>query len=383
MTEAWRRSPHDVDPLSWFTGPFAPVVFGGIAVVFGTAATLLATRDGTTAWFDWAAVACLLLAFASFGLLVRPGRLGPRLLLTGVPVVLGWLSLVLAALGAPGHPQQIELWWAPVGLAFVLAALTPYSSARRLLLVGTASSVVTAVVTGLLPSARPHYWPPVTEIVLGTGSVLVATAATTVFSYQVVVRTQRWAASDTRPTLSSGVLGEAAKLRILRREFASVGERAVPLLQRVAEGGVVTPEDREQALSLAEELRAELVERSNRSWLDSLATRMNLTVIDRERRADRMNEAQRAALLGLLRAATDGSALARPALVIELRGEADGSTAVALSTDVNLPDGRRLTLLAPHYLTLRATVDDLEWHAAGERLRMRFRLPPEEGASPR
>jgi hypothetical protein len=383
MTEAWRRSPHDVDPLSWFTGPLAPVVFGGIAVVFGTSATLLSMRSSTAPWLDWSAVACLLLAFASFGFFVRPGRLGPRLLLTGVPVVFGWLSLVLSALGAPGRPQQIELWWAPVGLAFVLAALAPYSSARQLLLVGTASSVVTAVVTGLLPSSRPHYWPPVTEIVLGAGSVLVATAAATVFSYQVVVRTQRWAASDTRRTLSSGVLGEAAKLRILRREFASVGERAVPLLQRVTESGVVTPEDREQALSLAEELRAELVERSNRSWLDSLATRMNLTVIDRERRADRMNEAQRAALLGLLRAATDDSALARPALVIELRGEADGSTAVALSTDVNLPDGRRLTLLAPHYLTLRATVDDLEWHAAGERLRMRFRLPPEEGATPR
>ena len=89
-----------------------------------------------------------------------------------------------------------------------------------------------------------------------------------------------------------------------------------------------------------------------------------------------MSTAQRSALLGVLRAVTDGSAPAAP-LLIELRGEADGSTAVALSNDVTLPEGRRLTLLAPHYVSLRAAADDLEWEQ-GEKLRLRFRFPPRQ-----
>ena len=94
-----------------------------------------------------------------------------------------------------------------------------------------------------------------------------------------------------------------------------------------------------------------------------------------------MSPAQRSALLGLLRAATDGMTPNPTPLLIELRGKSDGSTAVALSTDVTFPEGRRLTLLAPHYVSLRATVDELEWDP-GERFRLRFRLPPENQQRP-
>lgn len=382
MTEAWQRSPHDVDPLSWFTGPLVPMVFGGLALTYGAAVTVLSTRGMAAPWADWAALVCMLAGFVSFAMLSRSGRIAPRLVLTGVPVLLGWAGVVLSGLGEAGGRQPVELWWAPVGLAFILAALAPHTPAARLVVVGALSSIATASVLAFLPSARPHFWPPVTEVLLGTGSVLVATVAASTFSYQVVSRTLAWGASDTGRTFSSGVLGEAARLRILRRELESVGVRAVPLLERVATSGVVTPEDREQASALSEELRAELVERANRSWLDTLSMRLNLTVLDAEHRADRMTAPQRSALLGLLRAATDGVVGLRSALVIELRGEADGSTAVALSTDVQFPEGRRLTLLAPHYVTLRAAVDGLEWEA-GEQLRMRFRLPPEDEPSPR
>lgn len=378
MPEAWRRSPREVDPLSWFTGPLVPLVFGGLAVVYGFAVTAVTTRAVRMPWLDWAALGSVFLGFVFVAVLARPTRTGSPVLLAAVPVLLGWAGVALSALGEAGRRQQIELWWAPVGLAFLLAALAPYSSALRLLILGTSSASATGLVVALLPSLRPHLWPPVIEVLLGAGSVLVATAAATVFSHQVVSRMGHWAASGTGHTLSSGVLGESARLRILRRELESVRERAVPLLQRVATSGVVAPEDREQASVLAEELRAELVERSNRSWLDTLAMRMNLTVLDGEHRADRMTAQQRAALFGLLRAATEGGDGSRSALVIELRGEPDGSTAVALSADVHFPEGRRLTLLAPHYVTLRAAVDDLEWDA-GRRLRMRFRLPPKDG----
>lgn len=371
-----RRSPRDVDPLSWFTGPFVPFVFAGITVVFGVTTIVSGRHRSIDPWLESVAVLAMTVGFLVIGYLTSSRRGGSVLALSIVPMVFGLLGLGISTFTRLNSALSIELWWAPVGLAFLVAALAPYLSARRLLVVGVVGTLAAATATGAIHSAGPHpqYWPALVELMLGAGSVAVATAAATVFSYQVVMRTTLWAESTTGAALSSGVLGEAAKRRILHQELASVGERAVPLLERVASTGAVTAEDREQARTLADDLRAELVERSNRSWLESLARRMNLTVVDRDRRADRMSPAQRSALLGVLRAATDGSSPAAP-LLIELRGEDDGSTAVALSNDVTLPEGRRLTLLAPHYVSLRATVDDLEWEP-GERLRLRFRFLP-------
>lgn len=378
MTEARTRSPREVDPLSWFTGPLVPMVFGGLATVYGFGITILARGRGIDLPLEFASVGAVALGFVAIGMLTGSRRPGGTLALSTIPLGFGWLGLALSALGHLRSTEQVELWWAPVGLAFLVAALAPYLSAVRLILVGGLSTVAAMVATAgtFALGIGPDHWPPVTRMLLGAGSVAVATAAASTFSYQVVQRTLHWASSTPGPVLSSGVLGEEAKRRILRQELASVGERAVPLLERVATTGVVTAADRDQARTLSEDLRAELVERSNRSWLDSLTRRMNLTVIDQDHRADRMAPAQRSALLGLLRAATDGALPSSAPLLIELRGERDGSTAVALSTDVTFPEGRRLTLLAPHYVTLQAAVDELEWEA-GAKLRLRFRLPPE------
>lgn len=376
MNSAWTRSPQSVDPLSWFTGPLVPVVFGGLTVTYGTAESLLSSRMATTLWLQWPALVCMLVAFTLISTLTQPRRSEFTARRAGIPLVLGWLGLLLSGLGYADGGQHIELWWAPIGLGFIVVALAPYSSSIRMIVAGTLSFLVTlgVVIFAFLPTAS--YWPPLTYVVLGAGTVAVATAASAVFSYQVVWRVTQWASSDAESRLSSGVLGEAAKLRILRQELASVSDRALPLLQRVAAAGVVTAKDREQAADLAEALRAELVDRSNRSWLDTLAKGMKLTVVDPEYRADRMTPPQRSALLGLLRAASDGSIKGSALLAIELRGEPDGSTAVAISIDVQLPEGRRVMLLAPHYLMLKATVDGLH-RDSGEQLRMRFRLPPE------
>ena len=371
-----------MDPLSWFTGPLVPFVFCVVMTVYGVATTLVTAGYGRVPWLELGAVITMSVGFLVIAFLTASRRAGSALVLATVPVGFGFLGLAVSTVARQGSPDPIELWWAPVGLAFLIAALAPYLSAVRVLLVGVASTLAMVAATGtVLVGAHPAYWPPSVQLMLGAGSVAVATAASTVFSHQVVKRTTAWAASATGAVLSSGMLGESAKRRILREELASVGERAVPLLERVAHTGVVTPNDREEARVLAESLRAELVERSNRSWLDSLARRMNLTVVDQDHRADRMSPAQRSALLGLLRAATDGMTPNPTPLLIELRGKSDGSTAVALSTDVTFPEGRRLTLLAPHYVSLRATVDELEWDP-GERFHLRFRLPPENQQRP-
>lgn len=375
MTSAWTRSPQSLDPLSWFTGPLVPLVFGGLAVTFGAAASL-STGQAQGHWLQWPALACVLAACIMISVLTRPRGAEFAGWRAAVPVILGWLAVVLSGLGYSGGGLQLELWWAPIGLAFVLVSLAPYTPPIRMIAAGAVSCLLTVGVVILFSLSSASHWPPVSSVMLGLAPVLVAAAAGTVFSYQVVRRIADWASTESGARLSSGVLGETAKLRILRRELANVSDRALPLLQRVVATGMVSDGDREQAAALAENLRAELVERSNRSWLDSLAPGLKLTVVDPEHRADLMTPPQRSALLGLLRAASDGVGQKRASLVIELRGEPDGGAAVALSMDVQLPEGRRVTLLSPHYLTLKTTVDELHWDS-GQQLRMHFRLPPE------
>ncbi len=354
-------------------------------MTFGVAVTLISQRASEILWFDWAAVACLLVAFITVCFVANPVSRTPSVVLVIPAILLAWTSFILSVLGHIGGPRlMVEIWWAPIGVSFLIAALAPYSSAFTLAIIGSASAAFTGAVITFVPFNRVGYWPPFTEGLIGSGPVLVAAAAASVFAYQVVMRVLRWSASEPGSTLTSGVLGESARLNILRVELASVGDRTLPFLRKIADSGVVTATDREQARLLAEEVRAELVERANRSWLDTLATRMNVTVVDAEHRADRMTANQRAALLGLLSAVNESAGGGRSSTLIQLRGEPDGSTAVALSTDVHLPDGRRTTLLAPYYFSLKATVDDLEW-STGDRLGLQFRLPPEagKGDSPR
>ena len=140
--------------------------------------------------------------------------------------------------------------------------------------------------------------------------------------------------------------------------------------------GVITPEDRALAGQLARRLRDDLVTQSNVSWLDSVASGSRLVVIDPEHRAQRMRSTQRTALRALLQAILDTPGTDAGSLLVELRGRADGATAVGVSLEMELPEGRRILHLAPYYLTLRTTVDDLSW-SEDRFLRVTFNLPPD------
>ena len=161
-----------------------------------------------------------------------------------------------------------------------------------------------------------------------------------------------------------------------RDSVARMSARVAPFVQQVAEAGVITPENRALAAQLARRLRRELVNATSRSWLDVVAHETGMIVSDPARLADSMNESQRAALRGLLVAAT-GQHRRRPSHAAH-RAACAGRTARRpwrCSIDVDLPEGRRLLLLAPYYLTLKTTVEDLSWDD-GSSLMLQFRIPP-------
>lgn len=380
MTSVWWHSPREVDLLSWFTGPLVPLVFGGTATAFGFGVTSMMIHDTSKLVVGYLAVLMMAVAFCSVMFLAPARRAKLKATVTIIPITIGWTALLLSVANEWGSTVPFELRWPPIAFALLLASLAPYLSAVRILIVGITSAVAFMGMTALSVTAASHpdNWPFVVQLFLGSGMILVATAASTVFCYQVVARTMRWAQSNPSEALSSGVLGEAARRRILRHELASVSDRVLPLLERVTASGVVNENDREEAKALSESLRAELVERSNFSWLESLTRQLNLTVIDHDRLAEQMNLGQRSALLGLLTAATRKILEPTTRVVVELRGEVDGATAVAISADHALPEGRKLTLLAPYYVSLAAAVDDMEWKT-GERLHMSFRVPARTG----
>ena len=148
-----------------------------------------------------------------------------------------------------------------------------------------------------------------------------------------------------------------------RVRLAELTARAVPFLEGIIATGVVSPSDRALAGQMARRLRDDLVTQSNLSWLDSVASASRLVVIDPERRAGKMRTSQRTALRALLKAILDTPGTDAGSLLVELRGAEDGSTAVGVSLDMELPEGRRIMHLAPYYLTLRTAVDDLTWDA--------------------
>lgn len=382
MNSVWHASPREVDLLSWFTGPLVPILFGGMACTFGLAVTFALEVEPVNVRLGVFAIVVMAVAFSIIAFLVSPRRIRSKTAITILPISVGWIAMILAVASEWGSTAAFELRWPTIAFGLLVASLAPFLSPLRILVIGVPSFFVSVGLTAANLAMRPDptHWPFVVDLLLGSGMILVAVSAATVFSYQVVARTMQWAASPRGPELSSSVLGEAARRRDIHQEYVSVSDRVLPLLERVTGAGFVTQEDRDEAKALAEGLRSELVERSNRSWLESLTRQMNITVIDHDRLAERMNPDQRSALLGLLTAATEEFATRATRLVIELRGEADGATAVAISADRSLPEGQKLTLLAPFYVTLVATVDDVTWES-GERLRVRFRVPPQGSGS--
>jgi len=281
-------------------------------------------------------------------------------------------AIALASLSGRESALLVQNWWAPMGAGLVIGSLAPYSSVRQLLVYSGVLTVATSIgaSVGFVRESSP--WPVLSTIIVAASTVALAGVAATYFSYMIVSKTQSLLAGDDAVTAQVEVSSTEAARQVERRTLARLGTRVAPFLQELADAGVVTDTDRALAGQLARRLRSDLVSLANRSWLDSLALYGAMYVVDPDRLADRMNTAQRAALRGLLLAVMKNPTTHNGSLFIELRSHDDGSTAVAISIDVDLPEGRRSMMLAPYYLTLRTDVRGLQWDPSRELLKFQF-----------
>lgn len=367
-------SAYDVDPLSWFTGPLVPLVFAGLNLVYGSTLAIITWIQVGNPRLQFAGVILCTLACLVVHVRSRPmrGRLTWRA--GALAMGIGSLGFLVSALGYTNIVFSIELWWAPFGVSLVLASLGPYLPARTLILLGTASAVITTPFAYVMVLHEVPNWGPVSTVLIIAAPIMTGVVATAVFSYVVVSRMQPLIEKRSQSLVSQDVARDDAAIAAERVRLAELTARAVPFLEGVIAAGKVSATDRALAGQMARRLRDDLVTQSNVSWLDSVASASRLVVIDPEHRAAKMPTAQRTALRALLAAILDTPGTDAGSLLVELRSTEDGSTAVGVSLDMELPEGRRIMHLAPYYLTLGTAVKDLQW-SRDKFIKLSFNLP--------
>ncbi|QEO09583.1 hypothetical protein [Protaetiibacter larvae] len=369
---AFLLAARDVDPLSWFTGPYVPLVFAVFVFLYGGLLSVSTWNESDAPGLQLLGVALCTIACLLIQLLTsRRNRFDWQLGVVAVGV--GGSGLVVSALGYSQSVFRIDLWWAPFCFALVMACLAPYLAAWRLLSYGFIALATAVPAAFLIVDARVPDWGSVSVFLMIATPVGVGTAATTAFSYSVVH--QMLPIVDNR---SSAVVSELLELdpadeEAERASLARYTARAVPFLRMIADRGTVVPADRSLAGEIARYLRDDLVSRTDLAWLGLRADDTRVVVIDPERRADALRAPQRTAIRDLVRAVLDDPGTDATTMLIELRAREDGSTAVAITLDTELPEGRRVRHLAPYYFNLRGAVTDMHMGRDG----ISFSVPPE------
>jgi len=367
-------SAYDVDPLSWFTGPLVPLVFATLNLVYGSTLAVVTWIQVGNPRLQFTGVILCTVACLVVHVATRPMRRRIGWGVGAIAMGIGSLGFLVSALGYTDVVFSIELWWAPFGVSLVMASLAPYLPARTLVLLGLATVVVTTPFAYLMVRQDVPSWGPLSTVLIITAPILTGIAATAVFSYVVVSRMQPLIEKRSQTLVSDEAARDDAAEAAERIRLAELTARAVPFLEGVIRNGTISATDRALAGQMARRLRDDLVTQSNLSWLDSVASESRLVVIDPEHRASKMRTQQRTALRALLRAILDTPGTDAGSLLVELRSADDGSTAVGVSLDMELPEGRRIMHLAPYYLTLGTEVKDLQW-SRDKFIKLSFNLP--------
>lgn len=366
-------SAQEADPLSWFTGPLVPLVFAGLNLVYGGTFAAVTWGGSAQPIVQLIGVALCTAACVLVHVLTRPMRRRLGWGGAAAALTLGIAGFVLSAIGYSATSLSIELWWAPFGLALVIASLAPYLPPRAIILLGSAATVIAVPIAYLFVRGEVFAWGPVSTVLIIASPLVSGIAATAGFSIAVVARSLPLIERRSQALLSLDAPQGTRNQELERERLARLIARATPFIEEVARAEEVTATDRTLAGQLARRLRDDLVTQSNLSWLDSVA-KDRLVVVDPDHRAGRMRASQRTALRALIRAVLATPGTDSGSLLVELRSHPDGSTAVGVSLDFELPEGRRIMHLAPYYLALRGSVQDLEW-SNDKFLRMTFNLP--------
>ena len=358
---SWRRSLWDADPLSWFTTPNLPLAAAGLVLVHGVVVLGPFGQAGSRPLVQAGALALAVLALLWVHVASRPRRgeftLGRAL----VAVALSATALVVSAVGYRGEAFALELWWAPLAVSLLLLAMLPYSTVLRLALLGGLLLAVGAAVTLVLVVPDDPTWPPLSTVAITLFPILIGALGGIVMIRAITVALSRW---SERP-LEVAPAGSADD-ELIAAVDQITGARIAPataFIAAVLERGTVTRGDTVRAAAIADRLRSELTGEVDRTWIERVADGRAVSVDDPDRLAEGLDLAQRTAMRALLDALLGDPEQQLGSARVELRRTSGGGIAVALRILSTLPEGRRETFLAPYYVSLRSTVENLRWRS--------------------
>ncbi|WAB80584.1 hypothetical protein OVN18_08375 [Microcella daejeonensis] len=359
---ALRRAPWAVDPLSWITTNNLPAA---VALASAAYAVIDLGRDAALdrTLSQLPAVLMLLVGHLGLHVLTRPVRAPFIERWAWVVVATGATALLLSALSYGDQPFAIGQWWVTVGVAMLLVGLAPYSTVLQLVRYGGVLLVATVLIAVTLVSAEEQGWPLLTIVMLAATPVSIGLVSSVVFSGTVSYRVTRW---SERPIVvpSVDVGARRAEAQLAASVDAAAARRIAPaqgFLRELLERSEITADDRRRARELGDALRAELVAVANQTWLQRVVDGHPVEVDDPDRLADDLSLPQRAALRALLDALLAHPDSGFVSARIELVAAEGRSVAVGIRLLSTLPEGRRVTFLAPYYVTLQSTVRSIRW----------------------
>jgi hypothetical protein len=357
---SWQRSPWEADPLSWFTSPNLPLAAAVIVLGHGLLVLGPAGQAGARPLVQAAALALSVISLLWVHVMTRPRR-GPLTAMeAAVATAMAAGALILSAFGYVGEVFALGLWWAPLSVSLLLLALVPYLSALRLALCGIALTVAGVLTVLNLVVPDDPTWPPYSAAAIAIFPLIIGTVGGIVMIRTITAAIARW---NERPLdLAPSPLPDEGAL--VAAVDAATNERiasARAFIATVLARGEVTAGDTVRAAAIAERLRDELTGEIDRTWLERVADGRAVVIDDPERLVEQLDLAQRTAVRALLDALLGSTEAPAGSARVELRRTEAGAIAVALRIRSSLPEGRRETFLAPYYVTLQSTVDNLRW----------------------
>lgn len=382
----WRRSSIDIDTLSWLTSSLVSTWVAVAVAVFGISAIVFGGQGGYRPAFQLVAIVVMTGAAYAIhrGALPSRSRFSTRRAvlvfgLASLAVMLSALALVdrnvvfpviAGLIPTPSNPQfALELWWAPVCAALVVMATSPFVAGRVFVPGSMLVVTATAVSAGFVATERQSSL-PLADVVVIASSTVFAVVGGVVLNRSLVTSVQRWRRGRSDDAPADDAIESATEVidRISGGRFSTA---VVPFLERIERAPSLTARDQRTAARLARDMRRALVEHGDRSWLSAHLSGRPAYVTDPYRLAETITVDQRAAIIALI----DGLFSDPEAEVfgarLDLAPAEDDAVAVAVTVGLTLPEGRRTTVLAPYYLTVKSVVRRIEWQG-GESLVVTF-----------
>ncbi len=382
----WRRSSIDIDTLSWLTSSLVSSWVAIAVAVFGLSSIIVGGQGGYRPAFQLVAV--LVMTGAAYvihrGALPSRNRFGPSRAalvfgLASLAVMISALALVDRSilipavadlLPEPADPRfALELWWAPVCAALVVMATSPFVPGRVFVPGSLLVVAATAVSAGFVATERQSAL-PLADVVVVASSTVFAVIGGIVLNRSLVTSVQSWRRGQSSSAPADDAVESATEVidRISGGRFSTA---VVPFLERIEKAPSLTARDQRTAARLARDMRQALVDHGDRSWLSAHLAGRPAYVTDPYRLAETITLDQRAAIIALIDGLFNDPDAEVFGARLDLAPAEDDAVAVAVTVGLSLPEGRRTSVLAPYYLTVKSVVRRIEWRG-GESLVVTF-----------